>query len=141
MPYSQRNREIVERRPRGSKIASSERREEDGRAEGDRLHSGREREPDQREQEDDAQRHRTFEHDEEHEHDNEEERVEGVLRHDGARVRERGHGTARSAARSARPSRTTRRAMENAGIAARDISTAFVVFTAAYASGRRSNSA
>ena len=52
-----------------------------------------------------------------------------------------GTATARSAARSARPSRTTRRAMEKAGIAARDINTAFVVFTAAYASGRRSNRA
>ena len=52
-----------------------------------------------------------------------------------------GIATAMSAASSARPSRTTRRARKNAGTAASDMSSALSVFTPAYASGRLSKSA
>ena len=66
-----------------------ERREQDGRSERDRLHPGRIRRAGEHEEEDHPERRGSFEHDDEHEHDEQEQRVEGVLRHDRSRVRER----------------------------------------------------
>ena len=52
-----------------------------------------------------------------------------------------GSATASTAARSESRSPTRRRARRYAGIAASEISTALIAFTAVYASGMRSNSA
>ncbi len=52
-----------------------------------------------------------------------------------------GSATASRAARSENVGASTRRASRYAGIAASDMKTAFIVFTAAYASGSESKSA
>ena len=62
-------------------------REEDRRREGDGLHAGRVREPHEEKKQCDEGQRRTLEHQDEGESDEEEERIEGVLRHDGPRVR------------------------------------------------------